>query len=127
MKDELQGAPVREARVEAEYAGFIRAVAVLALPGDQQVLRLRSMFLPGEAVNADELTYEVDDGLRQLPAFVRHGWVPERALDALRDLDAHLGRMSPPRTRGVTGIDHLESAPDWAEARLLAGTAVALL
>ena len=113
--------------VTVQFAEFVRALAVLSLPVPQQVVRLRTLFVPGEPVRVSELARELDDGYRMLPSFVRNGWVPEPALVALRDLDGWLGRMGGAHGAETWGVEQLEHTAVWAEARVLAGRALALL
>ncbi|GAA4529340.1 hypothetical protein [Amycolatopsis samaneae] len=97
--------------------GFVRSIAVLALPADGQIRWLNSLGLPGGAAIADELAQEFGDGCLLLAQFVEHGWISERLAKKLRGLDTLLGVMSGPEKAEIWEVSALESAAEWIEVR----------
>jgi hypothetical protein len=106
---------------------FMRAIAVLALPAPAQMEWLRSLGLPGEPAVSDEIAQEFDDGYRLLPVFIERGWLPERMLPPLADLNDLLTRMSGAGHSAVWETEALASATEWEQARTIARTALKLL
>ena len=97
--------------------GFLRALAVLALPAPDQLAWLRSLGLPGEPAVLDELAMEFDDGYRLVPSFIKNGWLPESILDPLSELDRLLSGMSGTGNERVWLVDSLDSTQEWEEVR----------
>jgi hypothetical protein len=96
---------------------FVRSVAVLALPAEDQVRWLNSIGFRGESALADELAMEFDDGFRLLPQFVEHGWIPAAAAGKLGRLDSLLAAMSGPENVDVWHVSALAHADAWAAVR----------
>jgi len=96
---------------------FIRSIAVLVLPAENQVQWLNSLGLPGNAAVADELAQEFDDGFLLLPQFVEHGWILGPVADKLRELDSLLTSMSGPENADIWDISALEGAGMWSKVR----------
>jgi hypothetical protein len=98
-------------------ARFVRSVALLALPAEEQTRWLNSFGLPGEAALADELALEFDDGFLLLPQFVEQGWLPDRLAEHLCELDKLLAAMSEPEKAEIWDISALATAEEWTEVR----------
>lgn len=116
MVDSFDLSPVTLAR-------FIRAIAVLAFPAEDQIAWIRSV--PIGLVDADELALEFDDGYRLLPQFESLGWIPEAVRGPADDIDRLLTQMSGPS--GPWSFDDLRSDSRWTEVRLVALRALSAL
>lgn len=98
---------------------FVRSVALLALPYDSQVVWLSSLRL-GTPEFADELSLELEEGVRLSRQFEEAGWVSTEARQAAVVLDALLGEFSGPGHEDFWRLDSLRDSPDWERVRELA-------
>lgn len=96
---------------------FIRSIAVLALPAEDQVQWLNSLGLPGKAAIVDEMAQEFGNGFLLLPQFVEQGWIPNATVKMLNELDSLLADMSGPEHENLWDISALEHAEEWAKVR----------
>ncbi len=96
---------------------FVRSIAVLDFPADDQTRWLDSLGLPGGAGVADELALEFDDGFQLLPQFVEHGWIPTHAAEKMREFDKLLSAMSGPGKPEIWEVSALGTAEAWADVR----------
>ncbi|WP_377325655.1 hypothetical protein ACFJIY_11220 [Pimelobacter simplex] len=103
----------------ALLAKFVRSVALLALPYDSQVAWLASLGM-GEPEFADELSLELEDGVRLSRQFEEAGWISSEARQAAVALDALLGEFSGPAHGDFWRLDSLGDSADWARVRELA-------
>lgn len=108
---------VTEPSLVRPLVSFVRSIAVPALPADQQRQWLNSLGLPGTAGIADELALEFNDGIRLLPQFVEHGWIPSQAAARLGELDAVLEAMSGAENAALWQVPVLDTADEWADIR----------
>ncbi len=95
-------------------ANLIRAVAILALPAEDQVTWVKALGV-GPAV--DELALELGDGALLAPQFVESGWLGAEVLPPLHALDSLLSGMSGEKNAPLWDIGSLSSSPRWAEVR----------
>src|SRR5512139_1937174 len=96
---------------------FVRAVAVLTLPAEQQVAYLVSIGVP-ESV--DELALEFEDGRLLAAQFEALGWIRHECIRKIVDLDDLLKRMSGEANAELWTVQALMHSPQWVEVRLLA-------
>jgi len=104
---------------------FIRALAVLALPGNEQVAWLRSLGL-GEPEVVDEIVDEYYQQWVLLPQFVAAGLIPARAEEALNRLNDLTSELIQPGS-DLADVDGLVSADEWRAVRGTAAACLALL
>lgn len=97
----------------AQLARFIRAVAVLALPADEQETWLRTLDPVHPPI--DEIALEFDDGYRLVPQFLDRGWLPSKSAVPMAELDALVSRLSGPT--GPWNLKALRENPQWQEVR----------
>jgi hypothetical protein len=108
-------------------ASFLRAVAVLALPADDQLAWPRSLGLPGEPYYVDELALEFDDGYLLLSQFVANEWLPQRVVEPIAVLNTLLSDMSGPEQTELWGLEALAGSPLWGNVRHQARAVLFLL
>jgi hypothetical protein len=96
-------------------ASLMRAVAIAALPADEQVDWLNSLGLGW--LNVDEIAMEIGDGALLAAHFVEAGWLPAQALEPLLNLDSLLDGMSGEAKDDLWTVEALRNAPEWAECR----------
>lgn len=96
-------------------ASLMRAVAIAALPPDEQEDWLDSLGLGWP--NVDEIAMEIGDGALLAPQFVEAGWLPSQALEPLLSLDSLLDGMSGEANDDLWTVEALRNAPEWAECR----------
>ena len=104
----MEGPPPRS------LANLVRAVAVLALPAEDQAAWVDSL---GVGPVVDELALELGDGALLAQQFVDAGWLGADVLSPLRALDALLKDMSGPDNASLWETSALDSLPQWAEVR----------
>lgn len=103
----------------AELARFVRAVAVLALPAEEQVAWLSSLRM-GEPGFADELALELEDGVLLANQFVQAGWLSSGALITVTELDSFLTAKSVPGSEDFWNLDSLRNDGEWNRVRSMA-------
>lgn len=108
----------------AHLTRLIRALAVLALPFEDQLVWLSSLGLPGQPQIVDELALEFDDGVRLSGQFVEAGWISGDARRPILELDQMLSEMSGPEQAWLWEVDSLHTAEEWVRVRGLARTAL---
>lgn len=103
----------------ALLAKFVRSVAVLALPFDNQVAWLSSLGL-GDPEFVDELALELEDAARLSRQFEEAGWVPSEVRRAVIELDALLRERSGEAHADFWRLTALRDSSDWEQVRELA-------
>ena len=97
-------------------ADFVRALAILALPADDQISWIHTLGV--EVGNVDELALAFDDGYQLLPQFIDRRWLPEGIQTAADEIDRLFARMS--GSEGPWSFDELRGDSRWIEVRSLA-------
>lgn len=97
--------------------GFVRAIAVLALPPDDQIAYLSTL---GDFVGVDELALEFDDGFLLAQQFVDAGWISAETYEGARLLDEQLAELTGAADDDLWTTDALAAAPEWASIRAAA-------
>ena len=104
---------------------FIRAIGVLALPADRQIMWLRSLGL-GEPMVCDELGDEYYQQWVLLSQFIEAGLIPRRAQEALNRVNDLLGELIRPDS-DLADVEALVSAHEWRAVREAAAECLTLL
>lgn len=103
---------------------MIRAVAVLALPGDAQRDWLASR---GGPMSGDALTIDIFEAAPAVQTFHAAGWITKRGLEQVTELHRTLTAMSGPANRALWAPIQLDDAPEWDRVRRLARSVLAEL
>jgi hypothetical protein len=115
------------------YRRLRQTVANLAAPAEEQVRHLDQIFVPitgggtAEAHGNDELALEFDDQFGCADHMIEQGELSEDQKQALRPLDALLGRWSGRHNADFWRREALFDDPRWAEVRACADRALGSL
>ena len=102
-------------------ARLVRAVAILALPYEDQLSWLRSLGL-GEPGIADELGMELEDGELLSAQFEQAGWITAETRARVMELDGLLDRGVGTGEPEFWNLESLRTSSEWARIRQLALT-----
>jgi len=117
-RPEKQGTPVAEIHPRS-LGQFVRAVAVLALPYEQQFAWLHSLGL-GIPGLADELFEELRDGRLLASQFREMNWISAEAEKQTVFLYDFLAERDMSEFEGFWDMQGLRTSPAWDEVRKLA-------